>query len=59
MTVAMYVADDHCTVAESELRAVILPDPHALSEPERLDEPCDRFPDVGVDQHRDDCRLRD
>jgi hypothetical protein len=57
--VAVHVADDQRAIAEAELRAVVLSNPHPLREAERLGEPGDRLPDVGVDEHRDDGRVGD
>jgi hypothetical protein len=54
-----HVADDHRPVAEAQLRPMILPDPHALDEPERRAQPLDSRAHVGVDQDRHDRRLRD
>jgi hypothetical protein len=50
--VAADVGHDHGAVAERELRPVVLADPDALDEAERLREPRDRLPHVGVDQGR-------
>src|SRR5262249_18047724 len=48
---------DHRAVAEAELRAVAFADLYALGEPERLRQPLDRLPHVGIDQHwNDGCR---
>ena len=49
-----HVADDHRSVAERELRAVVLADLHALDEPERRAQPVDRLAHVRVDQDGDD-----
>ena len=51
-----HVADDQASVAEPELRAVVLADPHALLEPERGREPLDRLTDIRIHEHRDDGR---
>ena len=57
--VAAHVADDQRPVAEGQLRAMALADPHALDEPERRPEPLDRLAHIGVDEHRHDRGLRD
>ena len=54
-----YVADDQGPVAELELSAVVLSDPHPLHEPEGRTEPADRLTHVGVDQDGDDSCRRD
>ena len=48
------VADDHGAVAEAQLRAVVLADPHALGEAEGRAEPGDGGAHVGIDEDRDD-----
>jgi hypothetical protein len=54
-----YIPDDHGTVAESELCAVVLPDPHPLDETEGRAQPGDRLAYIGIDQNGDDRRRRD
>jgi hypothetical protein len=48
--ITAHIADDHGPVAEPELSAVVLPDPHPLDEPEGRREPGDRLTHVGIDQ---------
>ena len=54
-----HVADDHRTVAEPELGAVVLADPHPLDEAERRRQPGHGLADIGVDQDGDDSGGRD
>jgi hypothetical protein len=51
--------DDGAATGNTELRAVVLADPDALGEPERVAQPIDGRTDVGIDQDRDDHRRRD
>jgi hypothetical protein len=58
-TVVAYVAHDQPTVAEAELRAVVLADPDALDEAERRLQPLDGLAHVRVHEHRDHRGRRD
>jgi hypothetical protein len=51
--ITSHIADDHSPVAEQELSAVVLPDPHPLDEPEGGRERGDRLTHVGIDQAGD------
>jgi hypothetical protein len=50
----VYVANDHRSLAEAELRAVVLADPYALHKPERRAQPVDGLAHVRVDEDRND-----
>ena len=54
-----HIPDDDGTVAEPELRAVVLADPYPLDKPEGCTKPGDRRPHVGIDQNRDNRRRWD
>jgi len=56
--VVAHIADDHRTVTEGQLRAVVLADPHALDKAECAGKPINRFAHFRVDQDRDDRGLR-
>jgi hypothetical protein len=56
--VAAYVGDDDRAVADTQLRAVVLTDPQPLLEAERLGQPVDSLPHIGIDEHRNDDRRR-
>jgi hypothetical protein len=46
------IGHDQRAVAEGQLRAVSGPDPDPLDEPQHLDEPVDRYTDIGVGEFR-------
>ena len=54
VAVAPHVGDDQRTVAEAQLRAVVLSDADPLDEPEGLRQPGHSGTHVGVDEHGDD-----
>src|ERR1700689_1800407 len=54
-----HIADDHSALAEAQLRAVVLADPHTLEQSKRPSQPVDGLTYVWIDQDGDDSRLRD
>lgn len=58
-TVIPHVTENESTVAEAQLRAVVLADPYTLDKPEGIAKPISRFAYVRIDEDRDDSGRRD
>src|SRR5260221_12365899 len=54
--IAPHISDNQVAVANPELRAMVLADPHPLRGPDSRGEPCARLAHIGIDHDRADRR---
>ena len=50
--ISPHVGDYHCTIAELKLRSMVVTDPDALGEPERVRQPNHCCSNIWIDQNR-------